>query len=105
LKKYFRDHEYSKNVKAQITIFNLKGKASIWWEDLKNVKGIHEKEFSWKQFKKHFKKKSNSGFKKKGFKYSRFKKYGKDSRMSLLTRSVNQQYFPSHSGNKPFEAT
>jgi hypothetical protein len=44
-------------LKAQIAIFNLNGKASIWWEDLRNVKGIHEKELSWKQFEKHFKKK------------------------------------------------
>jgi hypothetical protein len=69
------------------------------------VKGIHEKDFSWKQFKKHFKKKSSLVFKKKGFKSSKFKKYGKDSRMILPTRSVNQQNFPSQSGNKPFEAT
>jgi hypothetical protein len=35
----------------------LNGKASIWWEDLRNVKGIHEKDLSWKQFEKYFKKK------------------------------------------------
>jgi hypothetical protein len=57
LKKYFRVHDYSKNLKARITIFNLNGKASIWWEDLRNVKGIHEKDLSWKQFEKYFKKK------------------------------------------------
>jgi hypothetical protein len=57
LKKYFRVHDYSKNLKAQIVIFNLNGKASIWWEDLRNVKGIHEKDLSWKQFEKYFKKK------------------------------------------------
>jgi hypothetical protein len=57
LKKYFRFHNYSENLKARITIFNLNGKASIWWEDLRNMKGIHENEFSWKQFEKYFKKK------------------------------------------------
>jgi hypothetical protein len=57
LKKYFRVHDYSENLKAQIAIFNLNGKASIWWEDLRNVKGIHEKDLSWKQFEKYFKKK------------------------------------------------
>jgi hypothetical protein len=57
LKKYFRVHDYSENLKARITIFNLNGKASIWWEDLRNVKGIHEKDLSWKQFEKYFKKK------------------------------------------------
>jgi hypothetical protein len=57
LKKYFRVHDYSENLKARIAIFNLNGKASIWWEDLRNVKGIHEKDLSWKQFEKYFKKK------------------------------------------------
>jgi hypothetical protein len=57
LKKYFRVHDYSKNLKARIAIFNQNGKASIWWEDLRNVKGIHEKELSWKQFEKYFKRK------------------------------------------------
>ena len=44
-------------MKAQIATFNLNEKASIWWEDLKNVKGIHEEDISWKRFEKHFKKK------------------------------------------------
>jgi hypothetical protein len=35
-------------------MFNLNGKASIWWEDLKNVKGFHEEDVSWKLFEKHF---------------------------------------------------
>jgi hypothetical protein len=55
LKKYFRVHDYSEYLKAQITIFNLNGKASIWWEDRRNVKGIHE-DMSWKHFEKYFKK-------------------------------------------------
>jgi hypothetical protein len=29
------------NLKARVATFNLNGKASIWWEDLKNVKRIH----------------------------------------------------------------
>jgi hypothetical protein len=44
-------------LKARINIFNLNGKAPIWWEDLQNVKIIHEKDLSWNQFEKHFKKK------------------------------------------------
>ena len=56
LKKYFRFHDYSENLKGQIDIFNLNGKASILWEDLRNVKEIHEKDFSWKQFEEQFKK-------------------------------------------------
>jgi len=57
LKKYFIVHYYSKNLKAWITIFNMNGKASIWWEDLRNVKGVYEKDLSWKQFEKYFRKK------------------------------------------------
>jgi hypothetical protein len=56
LKKYFRVHEYFENLKARIAIFNLNGKDSIWWEDLRNVKGVHEKDLSWKQFDKYFRK-------------------------------------------------
>jgi hypothetical protein len=57
MKKYFRVHNYSKNLKSRIAIFNLNGKASIWWEDLRNVKGICEKDLSWGKFEKYFKKK------------------------------------------------
>jgi hypothetical protein len=45
------------------------------------------------------------GFKKKGFKLSRYKNHGKGSKMSLPTKSVYQQNFPSHSGNKPLGST
>jgi hypothetical protein len=38
LKKYFRVHDFSENLKARVATFNLNGKASIWWEDLKNMK-------------------------------------------------------------------
>jgi hypothetical protein len=57
LKKYFRVHDFSENLKARVATFNLKGKASLWWEDLKNVKGVREEDLSWKQFEKYFWKK------------------------------------------------
>jgi hypothetical protein len=57
LKKYFRVRDYSENLKARIGIFNLNGKASIWWEELRNMKGIQEKKLSWRQFEKYFNKK------------------------------------------------
>ena len=44
-------------MKARVATFNLNGKASIWWEDLKNVKGIHEEDLSWERFEKYFRKK------------------------------------------------
>ena len=40
-----------------MTIYNLIGKADIWWKDLKRVKGIREKNTNWSTFKKYFKKK------------------------------------------------
>jgi hypothetical protein len=43
-------------MKARVATFNLIGGDSIWWEDLKNVKGINEKDLTWKQFEKYFRK-------------------------------------------------
>jgi hypothetical protein len=57
LKKYFRVHDFLENLKARVATLNLNGKASIWWEDLKNVKGIHEEDLSWEWFEKYFRKK------------------------------------------------
>ena len=42
-------------MKARISIFNLNGRASIWWEHLRQVKKINERRIVWKQFKKYFK--------------------------------------------------
>jgi hypothetical protein len=44
-------------MKARVATFNLNGKASIWWEDLKNVKGVCEEDLSWERFEKYFRKK------------------------------------------------
>jgi hypothetical protein len=48
-------HNYSENTKARISIFNLNGGASIWWEDLKEIKGLKERKLTWKQFEKYLK--------------------------------------------------
>jgi len=42
-KKYFQLQNYFGNTNIRVTIFNMNNKSSIWWEDLKNVKGINEK--------------------------------------------------------------
>lgn len=57
LKKSFIFHSYSEMMKAKITTFNLKGKADVWLEDVKNVKGIKEEDFIWDDFERIFKKK------------------------------------------------
>jgi hypothetical protein len=56
LKKYFLVHNYSENTREWISIFNLNRGASIWWEDLKEVKGLKERELTWKKFEKYFRK-------------------------------------------------
>ena len=48
IKKYFQVHDYSGNMKARVAIFNLNGRASIWWEHFKQVKKISERKLKWK---------------------------------------------------------
>ena len=43
-------------MKMRMAIYNLKGRASIWWQDLNISKGIKEKNLEWSKFKKFFKK-------------------------------------------------
>jgi hypothetical protein len=43
IKKYFQIYDYSTNMKVKMAIYNLKGKDSIWWQDLKLAKALKEK--------------------------------------------------------------
>ena len=43
IKKYFQVHDYSGNMKERVAIFNLNGRASIWWEHFKQEKRISER--------------------------------------------------------------
>lgn len=52
MKKFFRIHDYSKNMKANIATYSLKGKTYIWWEDLKHIKGITDEELTWCEFER-----------------------------------------------------
>ena len=54
MRKYFHIYNYSDRLKARMAIYNLTGKADIWWEDLKRVKNISEKYITWRTFKKYF---------------------------------------------------
>ena len=38
MKKYFQIYNYFNQLKARMAIYNLSGKADIWWQDLKRVK-------------------------------------------------------------------
>jgi len=46
-KKVFSSTQLLENTKANISIFNLNGGASIWWEDLKEFKGLKESKLIW----------------------------------------------------------
>ena len=42
MKKYFQIYNYFDKLKANMAIYNLTGKANIWWQDIKKVNGIKE---------------------------------------------------------------
>jgi hypothetical protein len=50
MRKYFQVHDYFQNMKVSLkmAIFNLNGRASIWWEHLRQVKKINERKIVWK---------------------------------------------------------
>jgi hypothetical protein len=54
LKRYFQLQNYSSNLEARISTYPLHGKASMWWDQLKQVELINENRITWKQFKKYF---------------------------------------------------
>jgi hypothetical protein len=57
MKKYFQLQNYSTHAKGRIAMYQLKGKASMWWDQFVQVQHIREKEFTWKEFKRYFEKK------------------------------------------------
>lgn len=57
MNKFFRLRDFSEKMKARVATFSLKSKGDIWWEDVKNVRGIHEEKFTWIYFEILFMKK------------------------------------------------
>eukprot|EP00253_Pinus_taeda_P022348 PITA_22348 len=55
MNKYFQLYEYDNNLKARLAIFQLQGKATLWWEEVKLVKGVTEQNITWDNFQKFFK--------------------------------------------------
>eukprot|EP00253_Pinus_taeda_P015743 PITA_15743 len=55
MNKYFQLYEYDHNLKARLAIFQLQGKATLWWEEVKIVKGVTEQTITWDNFQKYFK--------------------------------------------------
>jgi hypothetical protein len=57
MKKYFQLQNYSTHAEGRIAMYQLKGKASMWWDQFVQVQHIKEKEVTWKEFKRYFEKK------------------------------------------------
>jgi hypothetical protein len=57
MRKYFQFHNDSFHVEGRIVIYQLKGKASIWWDQLVQVQHDRKKNVTWKEFKSNFEKK------------------------------------------------
>eukprot|EP00253_Pinus_taeda_P001671 PITA_01671 len=55
MNKYFQLYEYDHNLKARLAIFQLQGKATLWWEEVKIVKGVTEQTITWDNFQNYFK--------------------------------------------------
>ena len=56
MRKYFQLHNYYSHVEGRIAIYQLKGKTSIWWDQLVQVQHIREKNVTLKEFKRNFEK-------------------------------------------------
>jgi hypothetical protein len=57
MRKYFQLHNYSSCVEGRISIYQLKGEASMWLDQLVQVQHIKEKSVTWMEFKMYFEKK------------------------------------------------
>jgi len=42
MKKYFHIYNYFDELKAKMAIYNITGKADIWWKDINKVKGTNQ---------------------------------------------------------------
>jgi hypothetical protein len=57
MRKYFQLQNYSAHAEGRIVMYQLKGKASMWWDQFVQVQHIREKDITWKEFKRYFEKK------------------------------------------------
>jgi hypothetical protein len=46
MRNYFQLHNYSINLEAIIDIYNLQGNSTIWWDHIKQLKRICERNIS-----------------------------------------------------------
>ena len=54
MSKYFQVHNYSSEMKARLSIYNLNGKVARWRRDLKHTKKDELREIHWDTFRKLF---------------------------------------------------
>jgi hypothetical protein len=57
MRNYYQLNNYSSHAEGRIIIYQLKGNASMWWDQLVQVQHIKEKSVTWREFKKYFEKK------------------------------------------------
>jgi hypothetical protein len=57
MKKYFQLQKYFTHAEGRIAMYQLKGKAYMWWDQFVKVQYIREKDITWKEFKRYFEKK------------------------------------------------
>ena len=55
MNKYFQFYEYSSNLKARLAIYQLREKATLWWEEVKNACSIEYEDVTWDKFQQYFK--------------------------------------------------
>ena len=46
---------YDNNIKARLAIYQLRKKATLWWEEVKNVRSIEDQDVTWDKFQQYFK--------------------------------------------------
>jgi hypothetical protein len=57
MRKYFQLQNYSSHAEGRIVMYQLKGKASMWWGQLVQLQHVREKYITWKEFKRYFERK------------------------------------------------
>lgn len=55
MNKYFQSYKYDHNLKARLPIYQLQGKSTLWWEEVKTIRRVNEQNVTWEKFQKYFK--------------------------------------------------
>ena len=50
MNKYFQVYRYTNNFKARLAIYQLREKATLWWEEVKNVCNLGDQDVTWGSF-------------------------------------------------------